>query len=40
MGTIVCQHCGRTIDHFDSDKVVVLYAACRLCGCKCRNRKK
>ncbi|MDZ5470630.1 GapA-binding peptide SR1P [Bacillus sp. 31A1R] len=27
MGTIVCQGCNSIIDHFEDDKVTVLYAA-------------
>ncbi|MCA1034525.1 MULTISPECIES: GapA-binding peptide SR1P [Bacillaceae] len=28
MGTIVCQDCNSTIDHFEDEKVTVLYAKC------------
>ncbi|MBO8176361.1 GapA-binding peptide SR1P [Aeribacillus pallidus] len=31
MGTIVCQTCNATIDHFEDEKVTVLYSTC--CGC-------
>lgn len=38
MGTIVCQTCGSIIEHYDGEKVQVLYAKC---GCKdCKNKKK
>ncbi|WP_409294515.1 GapA-binding peptide SR1P [Peribacillus sp. SCS-26] len=36
MGTIVCQTCNSTIDHYDDDKVNVLYSA--KCHC-CQNEK-
>ncbi len=35
MGTIVCQICNATIDHFDDEKVTTLYSSC--CNC---NKKK
>ncbi|RKQ83654.1 GapA-binding peptide SR1P [Brockia lithotrophica] len=25
LGQVVCQYCGRTIEYFESDRVVVLY---------------
>lgn len=28
MGTIVCQCCNSTIDHFEDEKVSVLYSKC------------
>ncbi len=28
MGTIVCQQCESTIDHFEDEKVTTLYAKC------------
>jgi hypothetical protein len=28
MGTIVCQACNSTIDHFEDEKVTVLYSKC------------
>lgn len=31
MGTIVCQSCESTIDHFEDEKVTVLYAKCDCC---------
>lgn len=31
MGTIVCQTCESTIDHFEDEKVSVLYAKCGCC---------
>ncbi|WP_077211377.1 GapA-binding peptide SR1P [Bacillus dakarensis] len=32
MGTIVCQTCETTIDHFEDEKVTVLYANAK-CDC-------
>ncbi|MBU8877660.1 GapA-binding peptide SR1P [Bacillus sp. FJAT-29790] len=32
MGTIVCQACNSTIDHFEDEKVTVLYSKSK---CKC-----
>ncbi|WP_066367758.1 GapA-binding peptide SR1P [Neobacillus fumarioli] len=31
MGTLVCQNCNSTIDHFEDEKVTVLYAKCDDC---------
>lgn len=31
MGTIVCQSCDLTIDHFEDEKVTVLYSKCKGC---------
>ncbi|MDE3838365.1 GapA-binding peptide SR1P [Bacillus methanolicus] len=32
MGTIVCQTCNSTIDHFEAEKVTVLYSInCNCC---------
>ncbi|MCP1355757.1 GapA-binding peptide SR1P [Aneurinibacillus migulanus] len=31
MGTIVCQHCDQIIEHYEHEKVEVLYASS--CGC-------
>ncbi|RFU63427.1 GapA-binding peptide SR1P [Peribacillus glennii] len=31
MGTIVCKHCNDTIDHFEDEKVSVLYSQCGSC---------
>ncbi|NSL50722.1 GapA-binding peptide SR1P [Calidifontibacillus erzurumensis] len=31
MGTIVCQNCESTIEHFEDEKVTTLYA--KSCGC-------
>ncbi|WP_210366404.1 GapA-binding peptide SR1P [Bacillus sp. REN3] len=33
MGTIVCQTCNSTIDHFEDEKVSVLYS--KVCDCCC-----
>lgn len=38
MGTIVCQTCDSTIEHFDDEKVTVLYAKCN--GCCCHGEKE
>lgn len=32
MGTIVCQTCESTIEHFEDEKVTVLYAKCDCCN--------
>ncbi|NHM29635.1 GapA-binding peptide SR1P [Neobacillus terrae] len=32
MGTIVCQACNSTIDHFEDEKVTVLYSNCKTCS--------
>jgi len=34
MGTIVCQTCNATIDHFEDEKVTVLYGQCSGCDCE------
>lgn len=31
MGTLVCQACNSTIDHFEDEKVTVLYSKCGCC---------
>ncbi|WP_083443601.1 GapA-binding peptide SR1P [Ornithinibacillus contaminans] len=31
MGTIVCQQCQQIIDHYENNKVVVLYGTCPTC---------
>ncbi|WP_174733773.1 GapA-binding peptide SR1P [Mesobacillus harenae] len=31
MGTIVCQTCNSTIDHFEDEKVTTLYSNCGCC---------
>lgn len=31
MGTIVCQACNSTIDHFEDEKVTVLYSKGQYC---------
>jgi hypothetical protein len=31
MGTLVCQTCDSTIDHFEDEKVTVLYSKCHCC---------
>jgi len=37
MGTIVCQQCDSTIEHFEDEKVTTLYATC----CEhCENEEK
>lgn len=39
MGTIVCQSCNSTIDHFEDEKVTVLYAKCQ-CQCNEEHAEK
>ncbi|MDT8862101.1 GapA-binding peptide SR1P [Alkalihalobacillus sp. MEB130] len=36
MGTIVCQDCSKTVDHFHDEKVTVLYSKCD--GCEKKKR--
>ena len=31
LGTIVCQVCDNTIEHFDNEKVTTLYSTCDDC---------
>jgi hypothetical protein len=31
MGTIVCQTCESTVEHFEDEKVTILYAKCNCC---------
>ncbi|MCM3444205.1 GapA-binding peptide SR1P [Metabacillus halosaccharovorans] len=31
MGTVICQNCNSTIDHFENEKVTVLYSKCECC---------
>jgi hypothetical protein len=31
MGTIICQDCNNTIDHYEDEKVSVLYSKCGRC---------
>jgi hypothetical protein len=31
MGTLVCQSCDSTIDHFEDEKVTILYSKCHCC---------
>lgn len=33
MGTIVCQTCESTLEHFEDEKVTVLYGKCDSCNC-------
>ncbi|HET7629535.1 MAG TPA: GapA-binding peptide SR1P [Bacillales bacterium] len=37
MGTLVCQTCDSTIEHFLSNKVTTLYSRCPKC---CKKRRK
>ncbi|HHY73911.1 MAG TPA: GapA-binding peptide SR1P [Bacillus bacterium] len=37
MGTIVCQQCENTIEHFEDEKVTTLYA--KNCDC-CKHEKQ
>ncbi len=39
MGTIVCQTCNGTIDHFEDEKVSVLYGKCTSCDCQVLERE-
>ncbi|MBU8788225.1 MULTISPECIES: GapA-binding peptide SR1P [Bacillus] len=39
MGTIVCQECNETIQHFEDEKVTVLYGTCGHCNC-CHEEEK
>ncbi|TYR79895.1 GapA-binding peptide SR1P [Priestia megaterium] len=34
MGTIVCQTCNSTIDHFEDEKVTRLYSKCKSGECE------
>ncbi|MFP7733690.1 GapA-binding peptide SR1P [Priestia aryabhattai] len=34
MGTIVCQTCNCTIDHFENEKVTRLYSTCKSGECQ------
>ncbi|WML49399.1 GapA-binding peptide SR1P [Neobacillus sp. PS3-34] len=40
MGTIVCQACNSTIDHFEDEKVSVLYSNCNTCCGKHTNEEE
>jgi hypothetical protein len=40
MGTLVCQTCESTIDHFEDEKVTVLYSNCHNCEDKHLNEDK
>jgi hypothetical protein len=31
MGTLICENCNATIDHFEDEKVTVLYSKCDCC---------
>ncbi|MBE3550384.1 MAG: hypothetical protein BLITH_1140 [Brockia lithotrophica] len=31
LGQVVCQYCGRTIEYFENDRVVVLYGVAPEC---------
>ncbi|MEK5443290.1 MULTISPECIES: GapA-binding peptide SR1P [Fredinandcohnia] len=33
MGTIICQTCSETIEHFEYEKVTTLYSTCDHCDC-------
>jgi len=37
MGQIVCQVCNTTIEHYEDEKVTVLYSQCHRC---CREEEK
>jgi len=34
MGILVCQACGKAIEHFEDEKVSRLYSVCLNCNCK------
>ncbi|MEW9677843.1 GapA-binding peptide SR1P [Lentibacillus sp. L22] len=34
MGTVICQDCQKTIEHFDDEKVTTLYGTCPNCNNK------
>ncbi|MDX8359933.1 GapA-binding peptide SR1P [Cytobacillus sp. Hm23] len=34
MGTIVCQSCNSTIDHYEDEKVTILYGKSTECCCE------
>ena len=40
MGTIVCQECNATIDHFEDEKVTVLYSSKCNCSKHEHNQRK
>ncbi len=40
MGTIVCQVCNNTIDHFENEKVSTLYGHCTCCNEKQKKTSK
>ncbi|MGM7701010.1 GapA-binding peptide SR1P [Pseudalkalibacillus sp. Hm43] len=40
MGTVICQTCDMTIEHFEVDKVTTLYSNCPDCKRKRKNGKK
>jgi uncharacterized CHY-type Zn-finger protein len=37
MGTIVCGQCQETIEHYENEKVVVLYGTCPTCKSNANN---
>ncbi|WP_416826995.1 GapA-binding peptide SR1P [Ectobacillus polymachus] len=39
MGTIVCQVCESTIEHFEDEKVTILYGHC-CSNCESHNQEK
>ncbi|QIZ08410.1 GapA-binding peptide SR1P [Priestia megaterium] len=40
MGTIICQICNKTIDHFENEKVSTLYGQCTCCDKKQKKTSK
>ncbi|WP_338450113.1 GapA-binding peptide SR1P [Niallia oryzisoli] len=40
MGTIICQSCNNTIDHFENEKVSTLYGKCTCCDDKQKKASK
>ncbi|MFZ3588106.1 GapA-binding peptide SR1P [Bacillus sp. DJP31] len=39
LGIIICQSCGKTIEHFEEEKVTTLYAHCNNCPCDSVNKE-
>ncbi|WP_299094633.1 GapA-binding peptide SR1P [uncultured Metabacillus sp.] len=40
MGTLVCEICNVTIDHFEDEKVTVLYTKCECCNNSKKDNRK
>lgn len=39
MGVIVCQSCGKIIEHFEAEKITTLYGKCTKESCKSSQQK-